>query len=191
MYRVREEIVEMTVEDPAPGFKFLRDKVDAIWFLQREDIRPQLKSCKHLLNNGSNSVEVHQNLIEIDSPLLDSIQHNYYVIERVLEDKSRLQSICRDLKLLLNQVKFVLRAWQFAIIHTSYSEGSDSAKRSRSAASLNCLDDDLFKSFRLSVKRELLKLNSLSRHPDVKEILDELYQEEEKRYLAVYNLLNE
>eukprot|EP01038_Epipyxis_sp_PR26KG_P012824 gene12824-17194_t len=166
----RPEVVELTVEDPAPGFSMLRDAVDFEWFISKMG----LVDSK---NNNNNS--------------------NIVIIRQFLGDNNRnnIEFLQEKLKLTTNQLLFILDSLQYISIVeeiSSLSVTQDSSNDTRNLQKLLLLSSNeiqsnntLFPKFRLSVKRKLLnnnkELKSLPKTEMQKE-LSGLFDEEMTRF---------
>lgn len=160
--RSREEVTEITVEDPAPGFSMLRDIYDVKWLMQ----------------------SLHETHHPIIASNIDS-QRRYQVIESVLASLKDMNEMNHLTKLVSEQIRFVLRAWQYHLLQAPsslhYVQEEDDA-------------DDAYRKFRLAVKRQLLKDNieikSLEK-TEMQKALDEMYSIEEARYIRVQKYFSE
>ena len=168
---MREEVVEVTIEDPAPAFRAMRDRSDFAWVLSQEPLK-DIVEYKYLQQIS----EWYDSCISVE-PMERS--HIPFPNENL-----DVASIASLLKLTCAQVTFVFEALEYAVI-------------CRSSTNSSCVDEndiestskisDLLRTFRLKVKRRLLKANR-----EIKEfqsdksarqkLLDELYQEQLIRY---------
>lgn len=141
----RVDTSEVTVEDPAPGFQFMRDAVDIEWALKHKDM---------IYNNNS--------IIEV-------------------------ADMASKLKITEIQAQFVVSAFQFHEIYPN-SEIVSSDEEIESFES----ESATYRSFRLSVKRSLIKFNkdlkSLPKEEMQRE-LDNMYGLEKDRFIKVRKLI--
>ena len=176
------EVIEVTVEDPAPGFQRMRDSVDLEWACEKE-----------LHGEGSRCGMSHESFFDtLLSPPSPSGAHA----------AGALAALAKELKLTLAQTTFVYEAWRYFLFReksrAKLQRADDDADKTQtdSKASKNQGDDiddegdedeedEEMKAFRLEVKRRLLKANSeLAKldKPNMQSRLEDLYSQECARY---------
>lgn len=156
----RNEVVEITVEDPAPSFIILRDKTDVKWLFDRFiHLNGGLKEGKMKYSEFPN--------------LLASL-------------KDSTSKLVNCLKITKSQLIFVINSIDyFMLIH---NENSISIQGDTE----NNADSKELKTFRLSIKRQLLKSNidlkSLPKQ-EMQTALEELYADEQQRFASVEKII--
>jgi hypothetical protein len=129
----------------------LRDIYDVQWLLQ------SLAETHHALNGNHDT---------------------YERIEAVLASAEEMNRMNQISKLVPDQIRFVLRAWQYQLLRSNQSSSSSEEED----------EDEAYRKFRLAVKRQLLKdnieLKALEK-AEMQKALDEMYGDEETRYKRV------
>jgi GNAT superfamily N-acetyltransferase len=186
----RENVTEVTVEDPCPAFERLRDAVDCEWALLH--IHQQLETKG---NDIKDKIENEPVILRYEEEIVEAS------LASTAEEKERNEM----LKLTVTQSTFVFESLQYAILVLSLLRHQEKeSKNSESEISINgnnsvpgidnvCLITLLlsssleYKAFRLKVKRRLLN-NSANKHlknlgSSIMQVkLEELYNEMLVRY---------
>jgi GNAT superfamily N-acetyltransferase len=172
-----ESLVEVNVEDPAPGFTALRNRVDYVRFRQHhncmdsdtddnEGCREPWIDCLPVTFSTSNASKV----INFLTPLTDA---------QITEGATRAKITAR-------QIQIVYEVWQLDCLQ----------RHTAAAAKDNTMDNsqDLEKMYRLSVKKRLNKahreeLGACRNKDEMKVALAELYDETLQGYQAILTSL--
>lgn len=187
MAREREDVVEVTVEDPAEGFARLRDKTDFLWFQEKlvqresESVPSSGQSTKGRQSGGHGVAAALSLSLPFDGDA---------------------KACAKELKIIKSQAAFVLDAMRYIHLHRSHCSHQASpnpdpdptgAPHSHAGAMdpppvLPLEDTESFRRFRLDVKRRLLaespEAQALAKEAK-QQLLEELFQIELQRIAAV------
>ena len=100
----RQEVSEVTVEDPAPAFQRLRDAVDFEWF--------QTHTREHCRHHGDHS---------------DNTRYGY--VPSSLEGEGVVEKVSKTLKIIPAQTSFLREFQQYASLTTRWNAISDDITR--------------------------------------------------------------
>ena len=173
--------MEVTVEDPAPAFRSMRDRSDIAWVLTA---LPMIDG-----GGGGGGGGGDQALTKIRewydrSMSREPLNRSHLPFPK---DEASVELVASLLKLTPAQVTFVFEALEYAVICRSATKpDSDNEVDIENSDTI----PGLIKSFRLTVKRRLLNANKeikgfQSDKAARQKLLDELYQEELARYQCV------
>ena len=180
----REVVVEVTVEDPAPGFSNMRDLSDIAWLLSYDDNNNDDGGGGDCDDGGIASI-INWFDNEMSTEPIDRTHPTHYPKEKV-----NVEKISMALKLTRSQTNFVVEALQYACICKSintneiFDECHESIDLSKSAD----MRKQSMKSFRLGVKRRIMNENKQINKEEktaMQKMLKEMYEEQLQRYQAV------
>lgn len=167
----REEVSELTVEDPAPGFQRMRDSVDFQLFSSHFSAH-----CAHLLKQPPKA-----------STPQDSIQQGADVTTALSDT-----AVASALKIIKSQAQFLVECVEYLGIVREIIDLLKMGNNTESiaASALGALEShEKFKAFRLKVKRRILKndkdLAALTPKTEMQRALAEEFVTELKRFQAL------
>lgn len=176
----REEVVEVTIEDPAPAFKAMRDRTDMAYALAAISTSTAINEMRAKMR------EWYDTAMALEPP---SRSHEAKPFSSPIT-KDTIEGMSKALKLTAAQISFVFEALEYAVVCRRVNDGVVSAgsittspDNSSSSNSNNNIENSntntsairsedssseivagLLKSFRLGVKRRLLKENKEVHH---------------------------